>query len=114
MTVVAGLESGRVIAVTNHRREPHGVRALLSEDGGARFDESGHVELWGIEPAKVRSAPLLAKRRDLTEDLLDSYHFFTFGTPCVTQLTDGTIVVAFYVTEEHLTYVRCCLLREID
>lgn len=111
VTVVHGLQSGRVVAVTNHRREPLGVRAVLSEDGGQSF-EGNSVELWGVEPARVRSAPVLAKRRDLVENLLDSYHFFTFGTPSVTQLSDGTIVVAFYVTEEHVTYVRCCRLRE--
>jgi hypothetical protein len=114
VTDAAGLHSGRVIAVTNHRREPMGVRAVLSEDGGVSFDEGNHVELWGIEPARVRSAPVLSKKRDLVENILDSYHHFTFGTPTVTQLSDGTIVAAFYVTEEHVTYVRCCRLREGD
>ena len=112
VTDVAGLHSGRVIALTNHRRPPMGVRALLSEDGGARFAESEHVELWGIEPAAVRSAPVLSKRRDVVEDVLDSYHFFTWGTPSVTQLSEGTIVAVFYATEEHVTYVRCCRMRE--
>ena len=114
VTDVTCLASGRVIAVTNHRREPMGVRALLSEDGGGSFAEDEHVELWGIEPARVRSAPVLSKRRDVVEDVLDSYHFFTFGTPSVTQLSDGTIAAAFYVTEEHVTYVRCCRMRELD
>ena len=111
VTDVLGLQSGRAVAVTNHRREPMGVRALLSDDGGAHFDEH-HVELWGIEPARIRNAPVLSKRRDLVENVLDSYHHFTFGTPTVTQLADGTIIAAFYVTEEHVTYVRCCRLQE--
>lgn len=114
VTDVAGLRSGRIVAVTNHRRPPLGIRAVLSDDGGQWFDESAHVELWGTEPARIRSAPVLAKKRDRVEDALDSYHFFTFGTPSVTQLPSGEIVVAFYVTEEHVTYVRCCRLREID
>ena len=112
VTDVLGLRSGRVIAVTNHRREPMGVRAVLSDDGGASFDEEHHLELWGIDPARVRSAPVLSKKRDLVEDAFDSYHHFTFGTPSVTQVSDGTIIVAFYVTEEHVTYVRCCRLTE--
>jgi len=114
VTDVTCLRSGRVIAVTNHRRDPMGVRALLSEDDGGSFAEADHVELWGIEPARIRSAPVLSKRRDVVEDVLDSYHFFTFGTPTVTQLSDETIAVAYYVTEEHVTYVRCCRLRELD
>ena len=113
VTDIAGLQSGRVIAVTNHRRDPLGVRAMLSEDGGARFDEDEHVELWGLEPARVRSAPVFSKRRDVVENVLDSYHHFTFGTPSVTPLSDGIIAIAFYVTEEHVTYVRCCRMKEI-
>jgi hypothetical protein len=113
VTDIAGLASGRVIAVTNHRRAPMGLRAVLSEDGGLSFDEADHVELWGIDPVRIRSAPVLAKKRDVVENLLESYHFFTFGTPSVTQLSDGTIVVAFYVTEEQVTYVRCCRMREV-
>ena len=112
VTDVAGLQSGRVIAVSNHRRSPMGVRAVLSEDGGAHFSEADHVELWGIEAAVVRGAPVLSKKRDLVEDVFESYHFFTWGTPSATQLSDGTIITAFYVTEEHVTYVRCCCLRE--
>lgn len=112
VTDVLGLQSGRVIAVTNHRREPMGVRAVLSDDGGASFDEEHHLELWGIDPARVRSAPVLSTKRDLVEDAFDSYHHFTFGTPSITQLADGTIIVAFYVTEEQVTYVRCCRLVE--
>ena len=114
VTDIHGLQSGRVIAVTNHRREPMGVRAVLSDDGGASFAEEHHVELWGIEPARVRNAPVLSKKRDLVESVLDSYHHFTFGTPSVTQLSDGIIVAAFYVTEEHVTYVRCCRMAERD
>jgi sialidase-1 len=114
VTDITCLQSGRVIAVTNHRRQPLGIRALLSEDGGQHFAEEEHVEIWGIEPAQIRSAPVLSKRRDLVENLLDSYHFFTFGTPSVTQLPDGTIAVAFYVTEEHVTYTRCCRLSEVE
>jgi hypothetical protein len=114
VTDITCLHSGRVMAVSNHRSAPAGVRALASENDGKSFAEDEHVELWGIEPATVRSASVLAKRRDVAEDALDSYHFFTFGTPSVTQLPDGAIAVAFYVTEEHVTYVRCCRMREVD
>lgn len=114
VTDVCGLQSGRVVAITNHRRTPLGIRALLSEDGGVTFDEAGHLELWGLDPAKTRSAPVLAPKRDVVEGVMQAYHHFTFGTPSVTQLSDGTIVAAFYVTEESVTYVRCCRLIERD
>ena len=112
LTPVQGLRSGRVLAVTNHRRPPLGIRALLSEDCGASFDEPGLLEIWGVEPAQVHSAAELAPRQDVVEAPLQAYHHFTFGTPAIAQLSDGVIVVAFYVTEQSVTYVRCCRMLE--
>jgi len=111
-TAIFTLQSGRVLAVTNHRRPPLGIRALLSEADGTTFHEAEHVELWGVAPAVVRAAPTLAAQQDNEQDALNAWHFFTFGMPSITQLSDGTIVVAYYVTEESVTYVRCCRLRE--
>lgn len=111
-TDICTLQSGRVLAVTNHRRSPLGIRALLSADDGTTFDEAQHIEIWGVDPARIRSAPTAASRQDVVENVLDSYHHFTFGTPASAQLSDGTIVVAFYVTEESVTYVRCCRMVE--
>jgi hypothetical protein len=108
VTVAQFLSEHEVVAVTNHRREPFGIRIALSTDGGASFDENEAVELWGTVPAQTRSAPVLAPIRDLVEDPLAAYHHFTFGTPTVTLLGDGTLVAAFYVTEQAVTYVRCC------
>jgi hypothetical protein len=110
VTDVLALRSGRVLAATNHRREPLGIRLLLSEDDGASF--GAPLEIWGLEPPKIRSAPMLAAERDVATNALQAYHHFTFGTPSATQLSDGTIVVAFYVTEANVTYVRCCHLKE--
>ncbi len=112
VTDILALRSGRVLAVTNHRRPPLGIRAILSDEGGERFDEAAAVELWGLEPGRTRSAPALAADRDVSDNAPQAYHHFTFGTPSIAQLGDGTIVVAFYVTEANVTYTRCCLLRE--
>ena len=114
LTHVHTLQSGRVLAVTNHRRPPVGIRALLSQDDGTTFNEAEHVELWGFEPARIRSAPTLAFKRDVVEHVLESFRYFTFGTPGIAQLSDGTIVVVFYVTEETVTYVRCCRMVECE
>ena len=110
-TELLTLHDGRVLAVTNHRREPYGIRALVSNTDGISFREDDHVEIWGMEPARVRTAPVLAARKDVEQDALHSWHHFTFGTPAAAQLSDGTIVITYYVTEESVTYLRCCRLQ---
>lgn len=109
-TELLTLQDGRVLAVTNHRREPFGIRAILSGSDGTKFREEDHLEIWGVEPARVRTAPVLAGKQDAEQGALHSWHHFTFGVPAAAQLSDGTIVVAYYVTEESVTYLRCCRL----
>lgn len=58
-------------------------------------NEQEHVELWGVKPANVRSAPLPADKRELAADALATHRHFTFGRPSITQLSDGTIDAAF-------------------
>ena len=113
-TEVLQLASGRVLAATNYRRRPLGIRILLSDIDTATFDQSEHLEIWGIEPAQVHSAPVPARQQDVVEGVLDAHHHFTFGFPAITQLSDGTVVVVFYVTEESVTYVRCSRLVECE
>ena len=111
-TEIVTLQSGRVLAVTNHRRSPLGIRAVLSQPDGMTFDERDHTEIWGIAPANIRTAPPLAAQQDSEQDALHAWHHFTFGTPTAVQLSDGVVVIAFYVTESSVTYVRCCRMIE--
>ncbi len=113
-TALLTLNDGRVLAVTNHRRKPLGIRVLVSDLDGTKFNEPNHLEIWGIEPAAVRTAPTLAAKQDTEEDALNAWHYFTFGAPAAAQCSDGTIVVAYYVTEESVTYLRCCRMKVGD
>ncbi|MBI85095.1 MAG: hypothetical protein CMJ81_18020 [Planctomycetaceae bacterium] len=72
----------------------------------------GEGRLFSLATASVRNAPVFADKRDVVANALEACHHFTFATPSVTQLSDGTIVAAFYVTEEHVTYARCCRMME--
>lgn len=114
VTVLCSLGGDRVVAISNHRREPFGVRALFSENGGASFDEATSRELWGTTPATIRSAPVEVASRDTDQDVLSAYHHYTFGSPSVTRLADGTVVAVFYVTEENVTFVRSCRFKVRD
>jgi sialidase-1 len=66
------LADGRVLATYAHRREPFGIRACLSDDGGAT---------WDVENGKIL--------RDNGIDL-------DMGYPSSQQLDDGTILTVYY------------------
>lgn len=66
------LRDGRVLATYGHRRPPFGVRACLSEDGGATWQTGGEVVL--------------------RDDGLDR----DMGYPSSEQLEDGSILTVYY------------------
>ena len=85
------LRDGRVLCSYGHRREPMGVRAVLSHDGGETWDVDSIVVLrddggtvsndW---PAEMRARPGFAAA--------------DVGYPVSAELDDGRILTAYYIT----------------
>lgn len=73
---VLELADGRLLASYGYRREPFGIRACLSEDGG---------KSWEIENEYV------LRDDGVTRDL---------GYPCTAQLEDGTLFTVYYIHGE--------------
>ena len=77
------LDDGRVLATYGHRREPFGIRACLSEDGGRTWDVDGEVVL--------------------RDDGLDH----DMGYPSSVQLPDGSIFTTYYWHgEDEVRHIR--------
>ena len=77
------LDDGRVLATCGHRREPYGIRACLSEDGGRTWDVDGEIVL--------------------RDDGLDP----DMGYPSSAQLPDGSIFTTYYWHgEDRIRHIR--------
>ncbi len=77
------LDDGRVLATYGHRREPFGIRACLSEDGGRTWDTGNEVVL--------------------RDDGLDR----DMGYPSSVQLPDGSIFTTYYWRhEDQIRHIR--------
>ena len=83
------LEDGRVLCTYGHRREPYGVRACLSEDGGATWDLDNEFVL---------------RDDGLGRDM---------GYPSSEQLEDGDVLTVYYWHDEdqvrYLAGTRWCV-----
>ena len=73
---VLQLKDGRLLASYGYRREPFGIRACLSEDGG---------RTWEID------REFILRDDGVTRDL---------GYPCTAQLDDGTLLTVYYIHGE--------------
>ena len=80
------LRDGRVLCAYGYRREPGGVRAVLSEDGGRTWNLDDVIVLRddGGFPSNLRS---------------DTRWQSDLGYPVSVELSDGSILTAYYITE---------------
>ena len=81
------LRDGRILCAYGYRREPGGVRAVLSEDGGRTWDLDNMVVL---RDDGGHASSLKGDRTRWQGDL---------GYPVSVQLSDGSILTAYYITE---------------
>ena len=91
------LSDGRVLCSYGHRREPFGVRAILSHDGGETWDLDNIIVLRddGGTPNEMRT-----DKERAGGDL---------GYPVSTQLADGSILTVYYITEaDGVTHALSC------
>jgi len=106
------LADGRLLAVFNHRREPQGVRCVISEDAGRNWDMENEYVLWDQRIRRItgeRATESVARKWE-GNILAEMGTGFTFGIPYPIQLDDGSVFVSFYATLAdgvmHQRYVR--------
>lgn len=88
------LRDGRILCAYGYRREPGGVRAVLSEDGGRTWDMDNVTVL------RDDGGYASNLREDRTRWQSD------VGYPVSVQLSDESILTAYYITEsDGITHV---------
>ena len=89
------LRDGRLLCTTGYRREPMGIRAVLSEDGGRTWDVDGVYVL--RDDGGTKSTSWTVDHGSGAPDL---------GYPISTELADGMILTIYYITlDDGVTHV---------
>ena len=106
------LPSGAVIGVSNFRHPPEGSRLWLSPDGGTTWDLDHPIQMWDVRQSRLLGEPIAAAAPTTDNDgVWDALERFTFGTPDLLYLDDGSIVLIYYATIDGVTHVRACRFR---
>lgn len=113
VTVPLALPSGTVIAVTNYRHVPEGIYLWTSTDSGRTWGTVPPIRLWD-----ERNKQLAAKQEPwqhtvaaAREGVWAELAAFTFGTPDLALLQDGSILLTYYATLHAVTHIRACRFR---
>ena len=99
------LGDGRLVAVYTRRQGMFpGIAVVLSEDGGARWDQENEVVVWDA----VGQEYLGVERRP---DYPASHDNIAFGKPNAARLPNGEIVCSWWCTQACVTHARFARLR---
>jgi hypothetical protein len=102
------LGDGSLIAAGNVRTPPEGIRLFRSIDAGATWIGTP-VQLWDARQLKVTAVPLAINAAPVSgEKIWSALPSMTFGSPELTMLAGGEILLTYYAIEKGVTHVRAC------
>ncbi len=112
ITAPLAMPTGEVIAVSNYRLSPQGIRLWLSSDGGRQWDIESPIQMWDAARSRLLGEPIEASL-PVSEDegVWEALQTFTFGTPDLLSLQDGSLLMTYYGTVNHITHIRACRFK---
>lgn len=98
---------GFVISVCNYRERPEGNRLWCSTDGGQTWCDRP-IQMWDVAASRVTGQPAVEQGPSEDHGLWDKLPSFSFGTPTLLRLDDGTVLLTYYGMVNGITHVRAC------
>ncbi len=104
----------RLIAVSNVRTAPEGIRLWQSLDAGESWNTKHPIQMWDPYAKRISGTPIeesMETAKPEQKSLWASLPGFTFGTPELLNLGDQQFLLAYYGTVDGITHVRACRFR---
>lgn len=112
ITVPLALPSGPVIAVSNVRVPPEGSQLWCSLDVGTTWASETRVQMWDVAEARILGQPVAESTASRgPSGIWDDLQRFSFGTPDLVLLDDGSVLMTYYATLDEIIHVRACRFR---
>ena len=111
VTAPLALSDSLVIAASNYRFPPEGIRLWTSADEGVTWQRPP-VQMWDPRENRVTAQPLPAPGGGHSEDgVWAALPKFSFGTPSLLALPDRSILLTYYATLNTVTHIRASRFR---
>ncbi len=113
ITAPLALPGGAMVAVSNYRLPPEGIRLWGSLDGERSWPGLGPIQMWDPHANRMVGEPLVQQEEAAGEEesIWDALDRFTFGTPDLVLLSDDSLLMTYYATLNDITHVRACRFR---
>lgn len=113
ITAPLALPAGQMVAVSNYRLPPEGIRLWGSLDGGRTWPGLGPIQMWDPNVNRM-VGQLTGSVKEVTiesEGVWEALDRFTFGTPDLVYLSDDSLLMTYYATLRDITHVRACRFK---
>ena len=112
MDAPLALPDGGLIAASNYRLPPEGIRLWSSPDNGVTWDVEHPLQMWDVARQRVVGEPVPAQLSQKGNDQVwDELRLFSFGTPDLVLLDAQTALLMYYATLDDIIHVRACAFR---
>ena len=113
VTAPVVLPDGSVVAASNYRLPPEGIRLWGSRDRGESWPGLGPIQMWDPNANRMVGEPVVQPERTAVDagGIWEALDRFTFGTPDLVLLSDGSLLMTYYATLKGITHVRACRFR---
>jgi hypothetical protein len=96
-----------ILAASNHRAAPEGIQLWWSRDGGQTWNERP-IQMWDVRKESVLGEPAPEHVAETAGQVWSDVPAFSFGTPVLQRLPDGSILLTYYGTIGGVIHVRSC------
>lgn len=112
ITALLVLDFPIIIAASNYRCSPKGIRLWFSRDGGKTWLDDLPIQMWDPQQSRIQALPIeLARENNENKGIWKALAGFTFGTPDLIKLPDGTVLLSYYATIEGIIHIRACRFK---
>ena len=101
------ISPGFIITVANHRFPPQGNRLWWSHDSGRTWN-TRPVQMWDARESRMIAETAPQTHESNQEQRWSQVQSFSFGSPKLNRLQDGTILLMYYATKDDIVHIRAC------
>lgn len=102
------LSGGTLLAASNYRWPPQGIRLWVSRDRGVHWPVEDSIQMWDAGERQMLARAVPVGERQSRDGVWNALPDFTFGTPDLTGLPDGTVLLTYYAESGGLAQARAC------
>ena len=112
ITAPVEVRPGMIVAASNHRTQPEGIRLWCSDNAGQTWETDTSIQMWDPAQGRTLGEPVEeASSRSPDAGVWEALATFSYGTPDLVNLGDGSLLLTYYGTLDELIHVRACRFR---